>query len=90
VSFARKLSSLPIGTFRGTAHGKDWMVTRSLVSGGKGQKLVAEALDCSDYISLNLYHLGSGDLLKPCEMPEEKVRAFVEALSFNKGASSSQ
>ena len=42
---------------------------------------MAEALDGSDYISLNFYHLASGDLLKPCEMPEEKVRAFVSDLT---------
>ena len=80
MSFAEKLAHLPVGTFRGTAHGKDWVVTRSLVAGGKGEKLVAEALDGSDYISLNLYHLGSGDQLKPCEMPEAKVLEFVDAL----------
>ena len=80
MSFADRLARLPLGTFRGRAHGKDWIVTRSLVSGGKGEKLVAEALDGSDYISLNLYHLRSGDLLKPCEMPETKVRAFVADL----------
>lgn len=77
MSFARRLAALPLGTFRGRSQGKDWVVTRSLVSGGKGEKLVGEALDGSDYISLNLYHLTSGDLLKPCEMPEAKVRAFV-------------
>lgn len=77
MSFASKLATFPIGTFRGSVRGKDWIVTRSLVSGGKGEKLVAQALDGSDYISLNLYHLGSGDLLKPCEMPEAKVRDFV-------------
>ena len=80
MSFAGKLAKLPVGTFRGRALGKDWVVTRSLVSGGKGEKLVGEALDGSDYISLNLYHLGSGDILKPCEMAEEKVRAFVDDL----------
>lgn len=80
MSFADKLSKFPVGTFRGRALDKDWIVTRSLVSGGKGEKLVAEALDGSDYISLNLYHLASGDLLKPCEMPEAKVRAFVDDL----------
>jgi hypothetical protein len=73
----QRLDALPLGTFQGTAHGRRYVVTRSLVAAGKGQKLVAEALDGSDYISLNLYHLGSGDLLKPCEMPEAKVVAFV-------------
>ena len=62
------------------------MVSRSLVAGGRGQKLVAHALDGSDYISLNLYHLGAGDLLKPCEMPEAKVVAFVMALRPDKAA----
>ena len=63
MSFAYKLANLPLGTFRASAHGKDWVVTRSLVSAGKGEKLVGEALDGSDYISLNFYHLGSGDFL---------------------------
>lgn len=85
MTFAAKLARLPLGTFRGRALGKDWIVTRSLVSGGKGEKLVGDALDGSDYISLNLYHLGSGDLLKPCEMPESKVRAFVDALTPSSG-----
>lgn len=80
MSFAAKLAALPLGTFRGRAHGKVWIVTRSLVSGGRGEKLVAEALDGSDYISLNYYHLASGDLLKPCEMPADKVTAFVDDL----------
>lgn len=81
MTFAEKLAMLPIGTFRGTAHGRVYIVTRTLVSGGKGEKLVADALDGTDYISLNLYHLASGDRLKPCEMPETKVRAFVEDLT---------
>ena len=81
MTFADRLAQLPLGTFRGHAQGKEWIVTRSLVSGGRGEKLVAEALDGTDYISLNLYHLASGDLLKPCEMPEHKVRAFVADLT---------
>ena len=40
-------------------------------------KLVAEELGGPDYISLNHYALRSGARLKPCEMPEAKVRAFV-------------
>ncbi|PVA07331.1 hypothetical protein [Thalassorhabdomicrobium marinisediminis] len=81
MSFGDRLAALPLGTFRGHAHGRDWIVTRSLVSGGRGEKLVAEALDGSDYISLNLYRLTSGELLKPCEMSDAKVRAFVAALT---------
>ena len=75
--FLQAFDALPLGTFRGTAHGRTYIVTRSAVAEGRGDKLVAEALDGSDYISLNLYRLGSGPLLKPCEMPEAKVVAFV-------------
>jgi len=39
---------------------------------------VAEALDRSDYISLNFYDLVSGAQLAPCEMPHEKVISFVQ------------
>jgi hypothetical protein len=80
-AFLTAFDALPIGTFRGTAHGKSYLVTRSQIVGGRGDKLVAEALDGSDYISLNLYRLKSGALLKPCEMPAEKVVAFVTAFA---------
>jgi len=76
-AFLAAFDALPFGTFRGTARGRTYIATRSTVAGGRGEKLVAEALDGSDYISLNLYRLASGPLLKPCEMPEAKVIAFV-------------
>ncbi len=75
--FLTALASLPFGTFQGHAHGRAYVVTRQQVAHGRGEKLVAEALDGSDYISLNLYHLDSGPQLRPCEMPAEKVMAFV-------------
>lgn len=43
-------------------------------------KLAAEALDGSDHISLNLYRTDVSTHLRPCEMPETKVVAFVLAL----------
>lgn len=76
-TFLDAFTALPLGTFRGSAHGRSYIVTRSLVAAGRGEKLVAEALDGSDYISLNLYRLASGPILKPCEMPSAKVLAFV-------------
>ncbi len=47
---------------------------------GRSHELVAHELGGSDYISMNLYDLQSGARLKPCEMPEAKVRDFVLAL----------
>lgn len=77
---AEALLALPLGSFRGQALGKDWIVTRSLFAGGASEKLVARALNGSDYISLNLYRLESGPRLRPCEMPAEKVARFVSDL----------
>lgn len=78
---AEVLNRLPLGTFRGRSQGKDWIVSRSLFAGGASEKLVARALDGSDYISLNLYRLTSGARLKPCEMPAAKVAAFIADLT---------
>ena len=80
---AEALLSLPLGAFRGQAQGRDWLCVRSLFAGGASEKLVARALDGSDYISLNLYRLDSGPRLKPCEMPAQKVADFVAALTVN-------
>ncbi len=52
-------------------------MTRQDFAGGQSQKLVAEELGGGDYISMNLYRLASGAVLKPCEMPAEKVTQFV-------------
>lgn len=79
--FLAALARLPDGTFEGRAHGRTYVVSRHTVANGRGEKLVADALDGSDYISLNLYHLVSGAQLRPCEMPAEKVIAFVRDLT---------
>ncbi|MEX0300821.1 MAG: hypothetical protein AB3N24_00220 [Leisingera sp.] len=60
--------------------GAKYTVNREEPAGGKAQKLGARELGGTDYISRNRCRLGSGALLKPCEMPEEKVIRFVLAL----------
>ncbi|WP_241479020.1 hypothetical protein [Leisingera sp. ANG-M1] len=79
-AFLAAFDALPLGGFTGAANGRKYTVTRENLAGGKAQKLVARELGGTDYISLNLYRLDSGALLKPCEMPEEKVVRFVLAL----------
>lgn len=44
---------------------------------GRRIKLYGEALGDADHISSNLYLTGRAPRLKPCEMPAEKVIAFV-------------
>jgi hypothetical protein len=80
-AFIAAFDALPAGTFRARFEDRPYIVTKSALSKGKAQKLVAEELGGTDYISLNLYRLTSGPLLKPCEMPDEKVIAFVLGLT---------
>lgn len=68
---------LPVGTYRGTANSKQYLATKSVFSGGRAIKLVARELGDADYVSLNLYDLARGPQLFPCEMPAEKVIAFL-------------
>lgn len=75
-----KLGELPLGSFTGTAAGKRYVVSKTVVSAGRGWKLIAEALDRIDFISANIYDLTAGPILKPCEMPAARVIAFLAAL----------
>lgn len=76
--FLAAFDALPIGGYGATFEGRRYRVTKSQFACARSQKLVAEELGGSDCISLNLYRLATGEaLLKPCEMSEEKVRAFV-------------
>lgn len=56
------------------------MVSKRLHAGGRSIKLVAHELGGPDYISLNLYDLGRGPRIFPCEMPLTKVLRFLEDL----------
>jgi len=86
-TFATALRALPMGTFTGRAGGRRYVVTKSAFSGGRAIKLVAEELGGADYISLNWYDLAASGVLKPCEMPEAKVVAFVLGLSVDQSSS---
>jgi hypothetical protein len=74
----RTLSAWPEGYFTAAYDGHRYGVTRSVHANGRGMKLWAEELGGADRISLNIYAPPSGDpALKPCEMPIDKVTAFV-------------
>ena len=76
--------ALPIGGYGGTFDGKRYRITKAQMSNGRSQKLEAEELGGPDYISFNLYRLATGQaLLKPCEMAEDKVVAFVMGVSVD-------
>ena len=81
-AFLAAFDALPFGGYGGTFDGRRYRVTKSRMANGRSQKLEAEELGGPDYISFNLYRLATGaTLLKPCEMPEAKVTAFVLGLA---------
>lgn len=77
-AFLAAFDALPRGAYGATYQGKRYRVIKSVLVNGRSQKLEAEELGGTDYISFNLYRLAGGEaLLKPCEMPAERVIAFV-------------
>ena len=73
-----RLSALPRGYFTARYEGRRYRVSNVAHAGGTSFKLYAEELGGPDRISLNIYAPPSGDpTLRPCEMPLDKVTAFV-------------
>ncbi|MDF1859867.1 MAG: hypothetical protein P1U87_06610 [Verrucomicrobiales bacterium] len=71
------IDSIFEGVSKGSAEGKRYVVTKSVHNGGRSFKIYAEELGGDDFVSLNFYETSSGESLKPCEMPEEKVLRFL-------------
>lgn len=72
------LSSWPAGWFTARFDGRRYGVSRTVHAGGRSMKLFAEELGGPDRISLNIFSPPAGKpTLKPCEMPVDKVTAFV-------------
>ena len=75
--FRAALDLIPEGHTLGQYRGRRYRVEKTSHAGGRSLKLYGRELGGTDFVSLNLYRLASGDVLKPCEMAEAKVRAFV-------------
>lgn len=73
-----RLLEWPRGWFVARYGGRRYGVSNLAHAGGRSFKLFAEELGGPDRISLNIYAPPSGELaLRPCEMPIDKVTAFV-------------
>ncbi len=73
-----RLETLPLGWFMARYDGRRYGVTRSVHAGGRSMKLYAEELGGPDFVSLNIFAPPTGEpTLKPCEMPVDKVTAFI-------------
>jgi len=73
----RKIQLLPLGYSEVMYENKKYGLTRTDFNSGKSIKLFAEELGGNDFVSLNYYITDSAEILKPCEMPEQKVIDFL-------------
>lgn len=77
-----RIQLLPIGFTKVLYKGKKYGVSRKDFNEGKSIKVFAEELGGKDFISFNWYSTTNGEQLKPCEMPEKKVRDFLLHFEF--------
>ena len=76
--FLAKLAALPRGYTEGSFEGRRYGATLAVSDDGRRWTFFAEELGGNEMVSFNLYRLAAGaPRLKPCEMPKEKVIAFV-------------
>lgn len=73
----QRISELPMGFSKVQYQGKTYGVSKGFFNQGKSVKVYAEELGGTDFISFNYYTTLSKNALKPCEMPETKVKDFL-------------
>lgn len=76
------IDQIPEGYSEGMYQDRKYGISKKLFNSGKSQKIFAEELGGNDFISLNYYQTSERELLKPCEMPESKVIAFLSGLTL--------
>lgn len=69
---------IPIGYSEIIYEYRKYGVTRTDFNSGKSLKIFAKELSGKDFISFNYYMTNQDDLLKPCEMPSQKVIDFLK------------
>lgn len=76
------IDQIPEGYSEGIFRERKYGISRQLFNEGKSQKIFAEELGGNDFISLNYYQTSEKELLKPCEMPEQKVLTFLREVKL--------
>ncbi|WP_128755257.1 DM13 domain-containing protein [Aquimarina sediminis] len=78
------IKNIPEGYSEGKYNNKKYSITKETFNDGKSFKIFGEELQGNDFISLNYYITSSKNLLKPCEMPEDKVIHFLKNVTLLK------
>lgn len=75
------LAAIPGGWSRVEVDGRAYGLTRTDHVDGRTVTLYAEELGGPDVVSANIWRTADGDVLRPCEMPAEKVLGFLRSVS---------
>lgn len=75
------IERIPEGYTIGLFRNKKYGITKQTFNDGKSFKVFGKELEGADFISLNYYVTKKQDLLRPCEMPQEKVIEFLHELN---------
>ena len=73
---------VPDGWSVATYAGRRYGVTKETRADGRAISVYAEELGGTDVVSTNVYVTTGGEELRPCEMPAEKVLAFLRDATF--------
>ena len=76
------LARVPDGWSVATYDGRRYGVTKETRADGRAISVYAEELGGTDVVSTNVYLAEAGPELRPCEMPAEKVLAFLRDADF--------
>ena len=82
MSILESINSIPLGYSEGVYEAKKYGITKSIFNNGKSIKIYAEELGGTNFISLNYYITSTKKLIKPCEMPEQKVVHFLKHVTI--------
>lgn len=74
----KQIQKLPIGYSEAIYNNKKYGITKEIFNNGKSFKIFGRELQGNDFVSLNYYLTSKNELLKPCEMPKEKVIHFLK------------
>ena len=78
----QRIQQLPQGYSEVAYRGSRYSVVRTDFNQGKSLKVFAQNLGGTDFISFNYYLTAQSQLLKPCEMPTQKVLDFLHGYAL--------
>jgi len=77
MTLLQRIQQLQLGYSEVYYENAKYGVTKSEFNQGKSYKIYAEELCGNNFISLNYYKTSHTEILKPCEIPKEKVIHFL-------------